>query len=650
MCKRKHFATHCRALNLLIMENDYSNNMDSQQVLHSEGKGVVYRSLTPSEISTLESNGCWAEDWNRVDVSEDGFCPKFIHRVRFYGDIRIGAFDDDIEVTKGFFCHSGINDATLRNVSIGNNCLIERIGNYINDYTIGDNCYIVNVATMETTEGASYGDGNLISVLDEAGDGNLIVFRKLNSQLAAYMVSHYSDADLRNALRRLIIEEIARTIPDRGYIGNNVKIVNTTEIVNSVILDGCEVSGATRISDCTVKSNINSSVFVGSNVILENSIIADGSSITDGVRMQDCFVGEACQITNGFTAVQSVFFANTVMANGEACAAFCGPFSASHHKSTLLIGGQFSFYNAGSATNFSNHAYKMGPIHWGVLERGTKTASGSYLLMPARIGAFSVVMGKLMGHPHTDGIPFSYLIGENGRTWLVPGHNIATVGLYRDIRKWPMRDMRPKENQKSIIDFDWLSPFTVGEILRGKKVLENILKVSGDDVAEYHYHGMCIKASSLQKGLHYYDIALKLFMGRMLKVAKENGFEGKPTWQTGLGRWNDLAGQLLPVTEEQRLTDDIKEGNLETIDDVNERFAEIEANYHRYEWAWAFRMITEYYEIKSITEDDAVRITEDYSAAREEWIELIKKDAEKEFKLGDVAKETLNDFLEKVNV
>lgn len=139
-------------------------------------------------------------------------------------------------------------------------------------------------------------------------------------------------------------------------------------------------------------------------------------------------------------------------------------------------------------------------------------------------------------------------------------------------------------------------------------------------------------------------------MGRMLKLAKDNGFEGKPTWQTGLGRWNDLAGQLLPVTEEQRLTDDIKEGNLETIDDVNERFAEIGVNYTRYEWAWAYRMITEYYEIKSITEDDEARITDDYATAREEWLELIKKDAEKEFKLGDVSKETLNDFLNKVSI
>lgn len=609
---------------------------------------MSYRNLTPDEISTLEANGCWAESWDNVNVAEDGFMPKFVHRVRFYGDIRLGAFERDVEVTKGFFRHSGINDATLRNVSIGNNCLIERVGNYINDYTISDNCIIVNVATMETTEGASYGDGNLISVLNEAGDGNLIVFRNLNSQLAAFMVRHFGDTDLRNALRRLVNEEVERTVPDRGTIGNNVKIVNTTEIVNSVIEDGCEISGATRLSDCTIKSNNNSSVFIGSNVIIENSIIADGSSITDGVRMQDSFVGEACQITNGFTASQSVFFANTVMANGEACAAFCGPFCASHHKSSLLIGGQFSFYNAGSATNFSNHAYKMGPIHWGVLERGTKTASGSYLLMPARIGSFSVVMGKLMGHPHTEGLPFSYLIGENGQTWLVPGHNIVTVGLYRDINKWRLRDMRSKDNRKSIVDFDWLSPFTIGEILRGKKILENILSANGDDVKEYHYHGMCIKASSLNNGLRFYDMALKMFMGQMIFMAQDNGFVGKPEWQTGLGRWSDLGGQLMPLTEEQRLVDDIKEGNIETIDDVLERFKEIEANYHRYEWAWAYRMILDYYGLKAISQDDERRIETDYNGARAEWLICIKEDAEKEYRLGDVAKETLNDFLRKL--
>ena len=153
-------------------------------------------------------------------------------------------------------------------------------------------------------------------------------------------------------------------------------------------------------------------------------------------------MGEASQITNGFTAESSLFFANSYMSNGEACAAFCGPFSSSHHKSTLLIGCMLSFYNAGSATNFSNHAYKMGPIHYGQLERGTKTASGSHLLLPANIGAFSVCLGKIANHPDTRALPFSYVISDGKDTFIVPGINISTVGLYRDIRKWPRRDAR----------------------------------------------------------------------------------------------------------------------------------------------------------------------------------------------------------------
>ena len=351
---------------------------------------MTYRLLTQDEISIFENNSCWAEDWQRVFVAEEGFQPKFFHRVMFYGDIRLGSFQKNVEITKDFVKHSGINDATLRNVTVGNDCLIEKVGNYINNYTIGDDCLISNVSVLETTEGASFGEGNLISVLNEVGDGNVILFHDLNSQFAAFMVKHFDDKDVKNAIRRLVKEEIMRTNPDRGVVGNRVKIINTREITNTVIQDDCEISGASRLSDCTILSSDKASVYIGTGVICENSIISEGSSIVNSVKMQDCFVGEACHVSNGFTASQSVFFANSYMANGEACAAFCGPFSASHHKSSLLIGGMFSFYNAGSGTNFSNHAYKMGPMHWGTLERGSKTASGSYLLMPATIGTFSL--------------------------------------------------------------------------------------------------------------------------------------------------------------------------------------------------------------------------------------------------------------------
>ena len=606
---------------------------------------MQYRSLTFEEIEILESNSCWAEDWSRVEVAEDGFQAKFFHRVMFYGDVQLGSVQKEVEITKGFVKHSGINDATLRNVTVGNDCLIEKVGNYINNYTIGDDCLISNISVMETTEGATYGEGNLISVLNEVGDGNVIFFHDLNSQFAAFMVKHFNDKDLKNAIRRLVKEEIARTNPERGTIGNNVKIVNTREITNTVIQDDCEISGASRLSDCTILSSEYASVYIGTGVICENSIISDGSSIVNSVKMQDCFVGEACQISNGFTASQSVFFANSFMSNGEACAAFCGPFCASHHKSSLLIGGMFSFYNAGSGTNFSNHAYKMGPMHWGILERGTKTASGSYLLMPATIGTFSVCFGKLMHHPNTTALPFSYLIAEADKMYLVPGRNITTVGLYRDIRKWPKRDMRPQQTQKSIVNFDWLSPYSVGEILQGKKILENLRQASGDNVSSYNYHEYVINATSLRKGIKYYDIALRIYMGAVLKRAHKWGFFGKPQTEVGLGRWDDLSGLLLPLSEERRLIEDIKSGSLETIEEVVNRFQEINENYRIYQWAWTYRMILEYYGINEITPEDDARIKQDYIEARRAWIAEIKKDAEKEYEMGDVDREVFESFV-----
>ena len=604
-----------------------------------------YRPLTSEEIEVLRSNDCWAEDWTSINVSED-FKPNFMHRVMLYGEVNIGAFNKNVEVSQGFVKHSGINNATLRNVTIGDDCLIENVGNFINNYNIGDDCYISNISTMETTEGATYGEGNLVSVLNEVGEGNVILFSDLNSQLAAFMVKHFSDKELKEKIRQLIKTDIDNKMPERGQIGNNVKIVNTKEITNCVINDLCEVNGASRLSDCTLLGSVHGCVYIGTGVIIENSIIAEGSSVINSVKIQDCFVGEACQLSNGFTASASVFFANSYMSNGEACAAFCGPFTASHHKSSLLIGGMFSFYNAGSATNFSNHAYKMGPMHWGILERGSKTASGAYLLMPATLGSFSVCFGKLMHHPNTRNLPFAYLIADGDKMFLIPGRNITTVGLYRDIKKWPKRDLRAQENRKSIVNFDWLSPFSVGEILKGKKILENLREVTGDNVSQYLYHEYIIPATSLHKGIKYYDIALRIYMGAVLKrVLKRDPSITPPTTEIGTSDWDDLSGLLLPVSEEDRIIADLKDGTIETIQELISRFEEIDANYREYQWAWTYKMICDYYHISEITLENANRIHEDYIKARRSWIAEIKKDAEKEYAMGDVEEEVYRNFV-----
>jgi len=581
------------------------------------------RKLTEKEITTLTSQGCTAEDWSAIQV-EDAFTPQYIYNVEFYGTVTLGLFQKDVEVAPGFTKHSCIRNATLRNVIIGNDCLIEHVG-------------IIN-----TTSDASFGQGQVIAVLNEVGDGNVMIFDGLNAQLASLMVKYEQDKVFTNTVRSIVKKKIEQGALPLTTIGNDVRITHTTGIINCHISDGCQIDGALRLQDCTLKSMPGANVKIGVGVICEDSVIYNGSSVLNNAKLDNCFVGEACVITDGFTAESSLFFANCYMSNGEACAAFCGPFSASHHKSSLLIGGMFSFYNAGSATNFSNHAYKMGPMHWGVLDRGTKTASGSYILMPAHIGTFSVCFGKLMHHPDTRKLPFSYLIAYGDEMYLVPGRNLTTVGLYRDIRKWPKRDKRPDEARNSIVNFDWLSPFSVGGIMVAKRTLEGLREISGD-VATYNFHDYVIKNSSLKKGIKYYDIALRIYMGAVMK----RHILEVPRSSVGTGKWSDLSGLLIPLTEEQRIVEAIKSGELNTVAAIREEFIKANRNYSEYRWAWSYRLIREYYGIEGeITPEIAERVMEDYITARRAWIAEIRKDAVKEFELGDIDESVLNEFLE----
>lgn len=599
-----------------------------------------YRLLTNEEISILEDNGCMAEDWTSINVAAD-FKPTYIKNVNFYGDVFLGVFEKNIEVSNGFIRHSGIRNATLRNVSIGDNCLIENIGNYINNYAIGEECCICNVCTMETTAEATYGEGNTISVLNEAGNGNVILFSGLTSNLAALMIRNAADKEFTAAIRGIVRDDIERRAREKSTVGNNVKIVNTAEITNTHISDNCEINGASRISDCTLASGLEDNVFIGSGVICENSIVTDGSAVLNGANITNCFVGEACQITNGFTAESSLFFANCYMSNGEACAAFCGPFSASHHKSTLLIGCMLSFYNAGSATNFSNHAYKMGPIHYGCLERGTKTASGSHLLLPANIGAFSVCLGKITNHPDTRNLPFSYIISDGRETFVVPGINITTVGLYRDIRKWPRRDVRIQSSRKSLINHDWLSPLTINEIIAGKKTLEQMRESQGEDTAFYTCGGCKISRNSLERGIRLYGMAIKLFAGDVA-AGYDLTAEGR---DCGTGEWGDLAGMLLPEQEERNIVNAISNGYLRSTADIDMFMKNVNERYSEYLITFTRNIIASQLGTDDLTESGIEQIIQQGRAAKEAWISEIRKDAEKEYSMGDVEHAVLEKFI-----
>lgn len=557
---------------------------------------MTYRELTTSEIQHLERQGCRCTDWSAIEVAES-FSPRDIHSVTFDGHVRLGA-----------------------------------------------GCRMANVGIVRTTEGATYGEGITVSVLNEGGDGNLLFFSKLTSQLAALMVRNSRDLAFWNNISEMIHREVSTTKVPCTTIGNGVTIADTRELTNVVIGDECEIAGAARLVDCTLQSTSEASILISDGVICDNCIIQAGASVTDFAKLYNTFVGEACHIGRGFTSENSAFFANSHMDNGESCAALCGPFSVSHHKSTLLIGGEYSFYNAGSGTNFSNHAYKMGPIHWGRLMRGSKTASSAHVLWPAQVGAFSMVMGKVQTHPDTTQLPFSYLIAQGDATFLVPGRNFTTVGTYRDIEKWAKRDRRPRSGRMSLVQYDWLNPLTVQQCIDGRKILERLQREQGQSVASYSYNGVVIRNASLQKGLRYYSLAIRLAMLEALEQHEAS----LPESASGAGEWCDMLGMLAPEAEIAALVNDIRQEELIDINDVAAVLCDIHDAYAEHKWAWVYRVLQEQCNVDNITEQERLNMINTLMSARNEWLTAIRYDAEKEYQMGDVEEDVLHGFIDKI--
>ena len=323
---------------------------------------------------------------------------------------------------------------------------------------------------------------------------------------------------------RKIIESYADAhASDTGTIGSHVMIVNAGYIKNVRIGDYCQIEGTGRLKNGSINSNEHAPVHIGYGVICDDFIISSGSHVEDGTMLTRCFVGQACHLGHTYSASDSLFFSNCQEENGD--------------------------------SNQSNHMYKLGPIHQGALERGAKTTSDSYILWPARIGAFSLVMGRHVTHPDTSNLPFSYLIEEKNTTYLVPGVNLRSVGTIRDAQKWPKRDQRKDPNRLDQINYNLLSPYTIQKMMVGRQILKELARVSGETSEIYSYQSAKIKNSALNKGIKFYETAIHKFLGNSvikrleaIHFASDEEIRARliPDTPIGTGEWVDISGLIAP--------------------------------------------------------------------------------------------------------
>lgn len=604
---------------------------------------MEFRNLTPEEIVVLRQQGCTSTDWRQITVASS-FQPDYIRNTHFSGRVQLGEFSGIFTLEGGLTKHSGLSGVTLHNCRIGNHTLIENISGYIANYTIGDHCYIQHVNRIVVNERTSFGNGTLVSVLNETGGREVPAFNKLSAHLAYIFALYRHYPVLTEKLQRLADRYAEIHSSEQGIIGNHVHITHVGDIRNVFIGDHSIIDGTSRLTNGSINSNAQAPVRIGYNVVAEDFIISSGSTITDGVTLSRCFIGQACHLSHLFSAHDSLFFSNCQGENGEACAVFAGPYTVTMHKSSLLIAGMFSFLNAGSGSNQSNHLYKLGPIHQGIVERGSKTTSDSYILWPAKIGAFSLIMGRHVNHPDTSDLPFSYLIEKNNQTYLVPGVNLRSVGTIRDALKWPKRDKRTDPNHLDCINFNLLSPYTIRKMMTGIEVLRSLRQISGQTSEEYAYQSARIKNTSLERGILFYTTAIHKFLGnsiikRLEKIsfrdAEEIRERLKPDTDKGLGEWIDLCGLIVPQQEIETLIRNIESGRIGTIEEINRIFQQLHREYYSMEWTWAWEAICKWYgvSLSTITPQDIISIVEKWKKAVVSLDEMLYADARKEFSM-----------------
>lgn len=538
---------------------------------------MLYRKLTDNEIASMKASGCTAGDWTQIEVS--------------WGD---NSYVD-----------------TIRNVS------------FSGKIRLGDSCLIENVESISATEsGSTFGCGMEAAVMNEAGGREVVLSDKLTAQTAWIMAgTNPVSAILRNIFR----DYTQGGKSDASHIGSHCVIRNCGELRDVHIGDCCKVEGASLLSNCTVLSDYISPSYIGRNVIARDFVMAEGSALVDATQIKNCFIGQSCHIGGGFSAENSVFFGNCHFEKGEACSIFAGPFTVSHHKSTLMIAGMFSFLNAGSAANQSNHMYKTGPIHCGILERGCSLASSSHILWPMRAGAFTLVMGHIASHPDSSALPFSYMIESGGTTYLYPGINLFKAGTSRNFRKWRERDGR-KGVLRDIITLDQLNPYTVGGMYSGLKTLE---KIAGNPVENgvYRYKGTAIKAKALADGIDYYSTGIYAYLDKFLSEDAIGGIHDC----VSITSWVDAGGMVIPQSELEKIEEGILEGRLSTPEEINSAFASLNGLVSQMEKEWAGNLAKAF-----LGEENAAVAKEKCKSALARIEEAVRKDAEKDRQLADL--------------
>ncbi|HEV2481060.1 MAG TPA: DUF4954 family protein [Puia sp.] len=446
--------------------------------------GIGYRQLTAYEIEVLVRNRNTSSNWNDILVSDD-FTPELVQNCKFFGLVRIGKLAPYYLEFHNLRRPVGLYNSTIISCDFGDNVCIDNT-NYLSHYIIGNDVMIVNTNEMATTDHAKFGNGVLkqgedesiriwLEVCNENGGRSIIPF---NGMLPgdAWLWSRFRDDKV---LQEKFKEFTSAAFDNRrgyyGKVGDRTVIKNCKIIKDVWIGSDAYLKGANKIKNVTINSSEAAMSQIGEGCELVNGIVGFGCRVFYGVKAVRFIMASHSQLKYGARLINSYLGNNSTISCCEVLNSLIFPAHEQHHNNSFLcaavVMGQSNM--AAGATIGSNHNSRS-PDGEIIAGRGFWPGLCVSLKHNSRFASF-ILLAKGDYPAELDiPIPFSLVSNDVSKDELVvmPAywflHNM--YALARNSWKYIDRDKRIDKIQ--LLEYDYLAPDTVNEMVRALELLE----------------------------------------------------------------------------------------------------------------------------------------------------------------------------------
>jgi hypothetical protein len=446
--------------------------------------GINYRKLTALEMEVLVRNGNQSDDWSKVLVSA-AFNAELVKNCKFYGLVRIGKLEPYYLEFHNLRMPVGLYNSTIISCDFGDNVAVDNV-NYISHYIIGNDVMLANINELATTNYAKFGNGIIKQGEDEARRVQLEICNEnagrsvipFNGMLPgdAYLWSKYRDDEkLLNRFREFTELKFDKHRGYYGKIGDRTVIKNCKIIKDVWIGTDAYMKGANKVKNVTINSSPNAKSQIGEGCEIVNGIIGEGCRIFYGVKAVRFFMASHSQLKYGARLINSYLGNNATISCCEVLNSLIYPAHEQHHNNSFLcaavIMGQSNM--AAGATIGSNHNSRGadGEI---MADRGFWPGLCVSLKHNSKFAAFSIIAKGDFPAELNIPIPFSLISNDvsNDELVIMPAYWFLynMYALARNAWKYVDRDKRTERIQQ--IEYDYLAPDTINQMIHAMRLLE----------------------------------------------------------------------------------------------------------------------------------------------------------------------------------